>query len=521
MGTFPTNLPGVLQRIALQMTSSLDLAEVLHTITEGLVDELDAGLARIWLLTPRDACEDCYRMVEYDDAEASSLYLMASAARDADLADEKERIPMAAPWIGWIARNQDHICTNAVLDEDETPDRTWFRKNGFCSFGGYPLVFQDELLGVLAMFSRHDIAQEAFKMLFFFAGQAAIAIKNAQLFAEVDQLKNRLRAENVYLQEEIKLEHNFDEIVGRSKKLKRVLRQVEQVAPTDATVLIQGETGTGKELIARAIHNLSRRKDRPLVKVNCGAISAGLVESELFGHEKGAFTGALQRRVGRFELADGGTLFLDEVGELPLDTQVKLLRALQEGEFERVGSSRPIQVDVRVIAATNRDLAEDVHKGSFRSDLFYRLNVLPLDLPPLRESKADIPLLVHFFVDHFGRKIGKTFQGVSQVTMERLTRYSWPGNVRELQNVIERAVILTPGPILSIDLPLDLRPGGGFTVPAGTLDEVERAYILHVLKETDWVVEGKRGAALILGLHPNTLRSRMQKLGIKRPLAAG
>lgn len=516
MASFPTNLSAVLSEIALGMTSSLDLSDVLHTITQGLVDELDAGLARIWLLQPKEACDDCFRMVAYP-GEAEALYLMASADRDTDFAEEQERIPMAAAWIQWIAENQDHICTNAVLETKEAPDQAWLLKNEFRSFGGYPLVFQGELLGVLAMFSRHDIAFESFKLLAFFANQAAIAIKNAQLFAEVDHLKNRLKAENVYLQEEIKLAHNFEEIIGKSTKLKRMLKQVEQVAPTDATVLIQGETGTGKELIARAIHNLSRRKARPLVKVNCGAISAGLVESELFGHEKGAFTGAMQKRIGRFELAHGGTLFLDEVGELPLDTQVKLLRALQEQEFERVGSSKPIKVDVRVIAATNRDLAEEVSKGKFRSDLFYRLNVLPISLPSLRQRKADIPLLVQHFLEKQSRKLGKSFEGVAQETMERLKHYGWPGNIRELENVMERAAILADAPVITIDTPLDLHKQGGFMVAgSGTLDDVERAYIMHVLKDTNGVIEGRRGAAHVLGMHPNTLRSRMKKLGIKR-----
>jgi len=336
---------------------------------------------------------------------------------------------------------------------------------------------------------------------------------------EVERLKNRLQAENVYLQEEIKSEHNFEDMIGHSDALKKVLNKVGQVASTDATVLIYGETGTGKELLARAIHNLSPRKERPLVKVNCGAISAGLVESELFGHEKGAFTGALQRRTGRFELADGGTIFLDEIAELPLDTQVKILRVLQEQEFERVGSSQPIKVDVRVIAATNRNLEDAVNDSTFRSDLFYRLNVFPLEVPPLRERKSDIPLLVDFFLKKFAKKLGKPLQDVSRETMNRLTSYTWPGNIRELQNVLERAAIIAQGPIIEIDELIDLRADAGVpTAGSDTLQDVERSHILRVLEEANWVIEGKRGAASILGLHPNTLRSRMQKLGIKKPL---
>jgi PAS domain S-box-containing protein len=361
----------------------------------------------------------------------------------------------------------------------------------------------------------------------------------------MEQEKARLEAQNTYLQEEIRNEHNFGEIVGSSPALVEVLRQVEQIARIDSTVLILGETGTGKELIARGIHERSPRKDRALVKVNCGAISAGLVESELFGHVRGAFTGAIASRDGRFKLADGGTIFLDEVGELPLDTQVKLLRVLQDQEFEPIGSSRTIKVDVRVVAATNRDLEELVHAGKFRADLFYRLNVVPLRIPPLRERVSDLPLLVTFFIQKCAKKIGKHITSVSEETMHRLSKYPWPGNIRELQNVIERAVILSPGTMLV--LPDELRapsfpatrtvastaeglapiPAHGTSksaiqnrqseTQAGSLDEVERRHIESVLQQSNWMIEGDRGAAKILGLNPSTLRSRMQKLGIKRP----
>ena len=354
----------------------------------------------------------------------------------------------------------------------------------------------------------------------------------------------RLQLANVYLQEEIQAEHNFKEMVGNSPGLVEVLRKVEQVAPTDTTVLICGETGTGKELIARAIHDRSTRKERPLVKVNCGAISAGLVESELFGHVKGAFTGAIERRVGRFELADGGTIFLDEVGELPLETQVKLLRVLQEQEFEPVGSSRPIRVDVRVIAATNRDLGEAVKAGRFRPDLFYRLNVFPLEVPPLRDRRPDIPKLAMFFLERFSKKFGKRIDTVSQATMDRLVSYGWPGNIRELQNIIERAVVVTHGSVLAFSADLlpaevsDVRvsPSRGIGDHAArneeasktsntarpapssstSLEEVVRHHILEVLEKTGGLIEGPNGAARILELDPSTLRGRMKKLGINR-----
>lgn len=428
------------------------------------------------------------------------------------------------------------------------------------SYIGLPMnTTSGELIGHLAVIddapmdeARGPLIMDVLKI---FAARAAAELERLkaeaelrEAFAEIEKLKDRLQAENVYLQEEIRREHNFEEIVGRSPALLEVLQQLELVAPTDATVLILGETGTGKELIARAIHDRSARKDRPLVKVNCGAISAGLVESELFGHVKGAFTGALDKRIGRFELADGGTLFLDEVGELPLETQVKLLRVLQESEFEPVGSSRTIKVDVRIIAATNRNLEDEVKAGRFRADLFYRLNVLPLRNPPLRERKEDIPQLAMFFLSRFSRQFGRQVNGVSQQTMELMLNYHWPGNIREMQNLIERGVVLSNGSALTIDRSLlpssqtvrampetrqaasvrattqsDGQPASpAFVVspPSATsnsLEDVERQHILAALAQTNWVIEGDRGAARMLSLHPNTLRSRLKKMGIQRP----
>jgi transcriptional regulator with GAF, ATPase, and Fis domain len=509
----------ILERIVLQMTSALDLQVVLTTITQGLVSELDAAFARIWLLGPGDLCRECHKASDCSNRERC-LHLMASAGLYTNLNGEYRRIPLGALKIGKIAQGHGALYTNDVLGDARLPNKQWLQDNCLRSFAGYPLTFRGDLLGVIAMFGRRPLTDEEFDRLAVFANEAAIAIKNAQLFAEVEQLKNRLQAENLYLREEIKLEHNFEEITGNSPAVKAVLRKVEQVAPTDSTVLILGETGTGKELIARAIHNLSPRKARPLVRVNCGAIPANLVESELFGHEKGSFTGALQRRIGRFELADGGTIFLDEVGELPQDAQVKLLRVLQEREFERVGSGRSTKVDVRVIAATNRDLHAAVKAGSFRPDLLYRLNVFPIEMPPLSARALDIPLLVNHFVAKFSTKLGKRFEGVSQATMDRLMRYAWPGNIRELENVIERATILAKGPVLQIDDAFFQTDPAPPLLSAGTLEEVERAHVLRVLHGMGWVIEGKQGAAGRLGLHPNTLRSRMQKLGIKKPRPA-
>jgi formate hydrogenlyase transcriptional activator len=334
--------------------------------------------------------------------------------------------------------------------------------------------------------------------------------------------KARLQQQNAYLQEEIKAAVNFDEIVGRSPALSAVLDHVRAVSPTDASVLVTGETGTGKELIARAIHSASRRKDKPLIKMNCAALPAGLVESELFGHEKGAFTGAISRRVGRFELADGGTIFLDEIGELPLEIQAKLLRVLQEGEIDSIGGKAPIHVDVRVIAATNRDLAQAVRDRTFREDLYYRLNVFPIRLPALRERHADIPLLASYFAMQFANRLGKLIDGIHPETVERLVAYAWPGNIRELENIMERAVILASGSVLEVSpemlpvIAVDAR-ANAVTQTATNLEAVERDHIESVLQQTKWVIEGARGAAQVLGLHPNTLRSRMKKLGIIRP----
>ena len=387
----------------------------------------------------------------------------------------------------------------------QVDDEMFWRKDGSSfpvEYTSTPILENGQLVGAVVVF--RDITERK---------RAEQDLRLA--LTEVQRLKDQLEAENVYLQEEIKLNHNFEEILGRSAPLRKVLHQVEQVASTDAMVLILGETGTGKELFARSIHDLSPRKQRPLVKVNCAALPATLIESELFGHEKGSFTGAIARKIGRFELAHGGTIFLDEIGELPLDLQAKLLRVLQEGEFERLGSSQTVKVDVRVIAATNRDLMKMVNEGEFRDDLYYRLSVFPLSLPALRNRNKDIPLLVQWFVNRFTKKLGKRIDLIPQDVMDSLQSYAWPGNIRELENVIERAVILTSGSSLVIQ---DLA-GPGQTSRSSepiTLENMEKAHITQMLEQTNWLISGDRGAAAILGLHPNTLRSRMQKLGIKR-----
>jgi transcriptional regulator with GAF, ATPase, and Fis domain/predicted ATPase len=400
------------------------------------------------------------------------------------------------------------------------------RELGAASAVAAPLIAHGHTLGAITFVrgrAGHRYGPREVGLAEEVARRAAAAIENARLYHELQRYRDRLLAENLYLQEEIRTQHNFEEIIGQSPELLETLAKVERVATTDFSVLILGETGTGKELIARAIHSRSQRRDRPLVKCNCGALTASLVESELFGHVKGAFTGALQSRAGRFALADGGTLFLDEVGELPLDVQVRLLRVLQEQEFEPVGSSHTQHVDVRILAATNRDLDEAVRQGRFRADLLYRLNVFPIRMPALRERCDDIPLLADFFIAQLRKKLGRPMNGFSKQSMARLLAYSWPGNVRELQNVVDRAALLANGPVLEIEDALALPPApaappsGKVEIAARTsLDNIERDHILRVLRSTAGVIEGRGGAALQLGMHPNTLRNRMKKLGIRR-----
>ncbi|HSE87571.1 MAG TPA: sigma 54-interacting transcriptional regulator, partial [Candidatus Binatia bacterium] len=419
-----------------------------------------------------------------------------------------------------------------------------------CAFG-FPVVLGDETLGAMVFFS-HDYREPDHDLLEMMASvssqlgqfierkEAEAALRDSQerseealrtALAEVQQLKLRLEADNVYLREEISQTHRYEEMIGESEGIKKVFEQVERVAPTDMTLLIVGETGTGKELVARLVHERSGRRERPLVKVNCSTLPAELIESELFGHEKGAFTGAVSKQVGRFELADGGTIFLDEVGELPLKLQSKLLRVLQEGEFERLGSGKTIKVDVRVIAATNRNLSEAAQRGRFRIDLYYRLNVYPIEIPPLRERTGDIGLLAKVFLHEAGRRLGKSFGDMSNEVVEALREYGWPGNVRELENVISRAAVLSTAPTLQLPVGWNKAPinDASKIVPQPlmshsespesvlTLEQLERTRILEVLRQTNWRIEGPKGAAVILGLHPNTLRSRLHKYDIKKP----
>jgi formate hydrogenlyase transcriptional activator len=405
--------------------------------------------------------------------------------------------------------------------------------DGVKAFCSVPLLSHDRVLGALNVGRCRDemFTADELQLLSEVAKQIAIAVENAQAYRQISELKDRLAKENLYLEEEVRTDHNFGEIVGECAALRRVLKEVETVAPTGSTVLICGETGTGKELVARALHDLSPRRERTFVKLNCAAIPTGLLESELFGHEKGAFTGAIMQKIGRFELAHQGTLFLDEVGDIPLELQPKLLRALQEQEFERLGSAQTVRVDVRLVAATNRDLAQMVADGQFRSDLYYRLNVFPVVLPPLRERQGDIPMLARHFTQRFAQRMGRRIETIPTAVMDALVRYPWPGNIREMQNVIERAVILSPGPALQI--PVDdlqerqaengathavLDPSSLIPHPnRTTLAEAEREHILGILRQTGWVLGGPNGAAVRLAMKRTTLQSKMKKLGISRP----
>jgi formate hydrogenlyase transcriptional activator len=496
--------------------SNLDRDSLFHAIAGALRPMVPFDRMSIFLHDP--------------DRDVLRISVLESSAAAAHILPIGTEVSGTDSHAGWVFRHGEPLVRQDLAEGLRYPVEDRVLAAGFRSYVMLPLAARGKCLGTLGVASvkPNQYGDTDVGFLREVAAQIAMALENMRVHEELARLKARIERENVYLREEIRSEHNFAEMVGSSPALLEVIRNVERVAPTDATVLISGETGTGKELVARAIHARSARAGRALVKVNCGAISAGLVESELFGHVKGAFTGALERRLGRFEVADGGTIFLDEVGELPLDTQVKLLRVLQEGEFEPVGSSRPLRTDVRVIAATNRDLDEAVRAGRFRADLYYRLNVFPIRTPPLRERPEEIPPLVALFMGRFARRFGKTVERVAPGTMDRLVAYGWPGNVRELQNVVERAVVLCAGPVLEVGPEL-LGTGRAAPAPAAApapgeagrglddlLRDVERRHVRAALDQAAWVVEGPRGAARILGLHPNTLRSRIEKLGIRR-----
>jgi formate hydrogenlyase transcriptional activator len=503
------------ERDRLRLLLEVNNAVVTNLETDELFRAISACLKRSF--------EIQYASLALYDPEANEFRLQAldfPASRG--LIQENAVLPVEGSPSGFVIKSRaPKVFTPADLEALSPDAARYLLGEGLRSFVSLPLISHQKILGTLNLggrgedlFSADDVA-----VLAQAAGQIAIALDNALSYKRIEELNAQLAEEKVYLEDEIRTEHQFEEIIGRSKTLKAILKQIETVAPTDSTVLIYGETGTGKELVARAVHELSGRRQGTFVKLNCAAIPTGLLESEMFGHEKGAFTGAIAQRIGRFELAHRGTMFLDEVGEIPLELQTKLLRVLQEREFERLGSSRTMRTDARVVAATNRDLEQMVHDRLFRSDLYYRLNVFPISVPPLRERPEDIPLLVRYFVQQFARRMNKRVDTISSEDMQALVRYRWPGNVRELQNLIERAVILSSGAVLAVPLGEPEKAAVPPAVQADsagvvTLEEAERETILRALRDSGGRVGGEQGAAAKLGIKRTTLQARMRKLGI-------
>jgi transcriptional regulator with GAF, ATPase, and Fis domain len=532
--------PQALQQMSLALAEERSLDVILQRLVQGLVDE-GVALGRVWLLDRGDICDACPLRTECPD-QARCLHLVASAGRSLDgtedwarLSGDFRRIPLGIRKVGHIGATGSPVLLGDIASDTHWAPRTeWIARESIRSFAGHPLIFRGETLGVLGVFSRTPLDDDAFEWLRMFANHAAVSIANARAFAEIERLRAHLELENSYLREEVKVAVASGDIVGRSSSpaFQRVLQQVELVAPTSASVLVLGESGTGKDIVARRLHERSLRRDKPLITVNCASIPRELFESEFFGHVKGAFTGAARDRAGRFQAADGGTLFLDEIGEIPLALQSKLLRAIQEGQFERVGDERTRHVDVRIIAATNRDLAREAANGRFRHDLYYRLSVFPIQLPPLRERLDDLAELAAHLVATASSRIGVSAAPVTRSQLDVLRRYSWPGNIRELQNVIERAVILARGGPLRLDLAL---PAGASDVlpPRERASEAvagfvtdrefrkrERQNLVAALTDAGWRIYGKRGAAALLGIKPTTLASRMRSLKIERPRSA-
>jgi formate hydrogenlyase transcriptional activator len=484
-----------------QVVSNLEFNDLLHAASASVRQVMHCEAAAVMLAEPEGTH---LRVHALDYPESKGIFT------------EGSMVPIEGSFPGDSFRSKKPIVVNR-LDQAKVPEEMYNHAvaEGLNSFCDVPLITRNRLLGVLAVARREENAFDDDEVAFLVqvASQVAIGLENSLAYSEIAELKDRLAQEKLYLEEEIRGEMDFEGIVGQSSALRHVLNMVETVAPSDSTVLLLGETGTGKELIARAIHDRSRRKDRTFVKLNCAAIPTGLLESELFGHERGAFTGAISQKIGRLELADQGSLFLDEVGDIPIEVQPKLLRALQEREFERLGSNRTKKVDVRLIAATNRDLEKMIESREFRSDLYYRLNVFPIRIPPLRERPEDIPLLVRYFVQKYARRMERKIESIPATSMKKLAGWQWPGNIRELENFIERSVILTHGSALQVPIG-ELGGNGKATLVVGTREADERDEILRVLKDTRGRVAGAQGAAARMGLKRTTLISRMKKLGI-------
>ncbi len=533
---------GVPASLEHQLAHDRDRLSLLLNITNTIVSRHDLReLIRIISSNVRGKFSHDLMGLSIYDAELNQLRTyMYDFLDNKPFIEDGYLIPLEGSFTGMTFSTGKPFFMNIDYEQFNTDFNKRFREAGFKSGGCVPLIAHGRKLGTLGVvtFYEHVYSEDEAELLHLIGNQVALALENVLAFREIEALKNKLSEEKLYLEEEINTAYDFEQIIGSSTALKRILKQVETVAPTDSTVLIQGETGTGKELIARAIHSLSARRERTLVKINCAAIPTGLIEAELFGHEKGAFTGAIAQRIGRFELANKGSLFLDEVGEIPQELQPKLLRVLQEKEFERLGSTRTIKVDIRLIAATNRNLENMVAERQFRDDLYYRLNVFPITIPSLRERPEDIPLLVRFFASKFARQMKKRIETIPAEAVAALQRHPWHGNIRELENFVERAVIVTQGTELqfqlaelklpakaAISISSPLKSPSDAATPASPaeltlLDEVEREHILRVLNETDWIVGGPNGAAARLGLKRTTLQVRMKKLGIERHRAA-
>ncbi len=519
------------KQLLLDFAQERDLASLLNLLVTRIGDSEAVALVRLWLVRPGEGCETCLLRSECPD-QSQCLHLAASNGRSlaepgkdlARLDGRFRRFPIGVRKVGRIAMTGEAIEWPDMTTMPEwVVDPDWVRKEGITGFSGQPLSHHGMVLGVLGIFSRIRIGEECLDWLRMIADHAAVAIAHSYAWEEVQRLRARLEEENEYLQQEVAVEQGFGEMLGGSPALRNVAQQIQLVAPTDSTVLILGESGAGKELVARELHRQSKRAARPLIKVNCAAVPRELFESEFFGHLKGAFTGALRDRAGRFELADGGTLFLDEVGEVPLDLQSKLLRVLQEGEIERVGDERTRRIDVRVIAATNRDLREESRHGRFREDLYYRLSVFPIELPPLRERVEDIPLLAEHFLRGAARRFSVNPPRLTKAVVRQLQQYHWPGNVRELQHVIERAVILSQGRSLRVNLddmtvnPAQLQePPIAELMTDAEVREIEKVNLQRALDAAGGRIYGSGGAAELLGIKPTTLSSRLSAMGLKK-----
>lgn len=519
----------------LDMAGERDISSLLELTAKQLCERKDVALVRVWLHAEGDICDEC--PLRNDCPQKSScLHLAASEGRplaageDWNRIDGKfRRIPLGVRKVGHVAKTREPVEIRDVSEGSQwIADPEWAQRESIKGFIGQPLIHRDELIGVLGVFLRVQVVENALLSLRMVVDHLASAIVNARAFEEINELRSRLASENEYLKEELNAARPYDGIIGKSAAIAAVLEKTALVAPTDTTALILGESGTGKELIARAIHDQSLFKDGPLIRVNCASIPRELFESEFFGHVKGSFTGALQDRIGRFELAAKGTLFLDEIGEVPLEMQSKLLRVLQEKTYERIGDTTTRKAQCRIVAATNKDLKVEVGRRTFREDLYYRLSVFPIEVPPLRERQQDIPLLVHYFLElHCGR-FGVSVPELRKRDCDALAKYPWPGNVRELQNVVEQAALrLRTGP-LEFQLPQNETTSGalpsGFETQTSSqpltyeqLKEFERKNLLTTLKQTNWKIYGPRGAAERLGIHPATLTSKMKSMGIVRP----